>query len=367
MLDQLSTEWVRPQPQESAESASLTHMTDDQPGIRRKRSAKGFVYLGLDGKRIADPVTIDRINALAIPPAYEDVWISPDPESHLQATGRDARGRKQYRYHPRWALHRDEVKYSSLVAFAHALPRLRAKVDADLRKPGTPRERVVASVIWLLDNTMIRVGNAAYAKENKSFGLTTLRDRHVKIEGSKVKFAFKGKSGKEWNLQLVDRRMAKIIKAAQDLPGQQLFQYVDADGVRRGVTSQNVNDYIREATGADFTAKHFRTWGGTIAAAAIFATTPLPPSRKHSTRAMNEIIDQVASRLGNTRSVCRKCYIHPAILEGWTGGQLVDAMTRARDSFSQPLEGLDEEETLVLKWLEQMPAAEGATIGLPEA
>lgn len=357
MLSESPADWTRPEPAQSAESASLTHITDDQPGIRRKRAGKHFNYVGLNGKRITDPATIDRINALAVPPAYEDVWISPDPDSHLQATGRDARGRKQYRYHPRWAACRDEVKYSSLIAFAHALPKLRAQIDRDLRRPGTPRERVVASVVWLLDNTMIRVGNAAYAKENKSFGLTTLRDRHVRIEGSKIKFAFKGKSGKEWNLQLVDRRMAKIIKAAQELPGQQLFQYVGQDGARHSVTSQAVNDYIREATGADFTAKHFRTWGGTMAAAALFAQEPVPPSRKHTSRVMNAIVDKVANWLGNTRSVCRKCYIHPQVTQTWAEGELEAAMKAAKRSFRKPVQGLDEEETVVLKWLEKLPAA----------
>ena len=220
-------------PQASAERASLIHVSDAMPGIVRKRSGRGFRYVAAGGKGVADGETLSRIRSLAIPPAWTDVWISPDPDGHIQATGRDQRGRKQYRYHPRWMACRDDVKYSSLVAFARALPTLRAQIDADLRRRGLSRERVVASIVWLLDNTMIRVGNAVYARDNKSFGLTTLRSRHVEVEGAKLRFAFKGKSGKEWKLKLVDRRMARIVRDVQELPGQHLFQYLDEDGERR--------------------------------------------------------------------------------------------------------------------------------------
>jgi DNA topoisomerase-1 len=344
-------EKVLPPPEKSAASASLIHTTDEERGIRRRRAGAGFFYIRPDGKRLKNVDTLARIRSLAIPPAWEDVWISAHPEGHIQATGRDQRGRKQYRYHPRWAACRDEVKYSSLTAFAGALPRLRRAIDADLRRRGLPRERVVASIVWLLDNTMIRVGNAAYARDNKSFGLTTLRDRHVEITGSTLRFAFKGKSGKEWRLKLVDRRIAKVVRGAQDLPGQHLFQYIGESGDRRAIQSQDVNDYIRQATGADFSSKHFRTWGGTISAAALFAERPLPRTKGETKRVMNEIIDQVAHRLGNTRAVCRNCYIHPVVIEAWSAGSLVDEMAKARRSFRKPIAGLDLEETLVLKWL----------------
>jgi DNA topoisomerase I len=344
-------EKILPAPEKSAASASLIHTNDEEPGIRRRRSGAGFLYIRPDGGRLKDVEALARIRSLAIPPAWNDVWISPSPDGHLQATGRDQRGRKQYRYHPRWSACRDEVKYSSLAAFAEALPRLRSTIDADLGRRGLPRERVVASVVWLLDNTMIRVGNAAYARDNKSFGLTTLRDRHVEITGSTLRFAFKGKSGKQWRLKLADRRIARVVRGAQDLPGQQLFQYACENGERRAISSQDINDYIREATGADFSSKHFRTWGGTISAAALFAERPLPQTKGETKRVMNEIIDQVAHRLGNTRAVCRQCYIHPMVVESWSVGKLADEMAKARRSFRKPIAGLDQQETLVLKWL----------------
>ena len=239
----------------------LRYVSDAEPGIRRKSSDKGFAYVRPDGKPVSDKETLARIAAVVIPPAWTDVWICPDSDGHIQATGRDLRGRKQYRYHQRWSESRDGVKYSSLVAFARSLPAIRARIDSDLRKRELPRERVVASVIWLLDNTMIRVGNAVYARDNKSFGLTTLRSRHVTVEGAKLRFTFKGKSGKEWKLKLIDQRMARIVRSIQELPGQHLFQYIGEDGERRVVRSQDVNAYLREA-GTDFSSKHFRTWGG---------------------------------------------------------------------------------------------------------
>jgi DNA topoisomerase-1 len=344
-------ERIFPPPEKSAKRASLVHTSDEEPGIRRKRTGRGFFYVAPIGKKLREGKTLARIRSMAIPPAWTDVWISPEPDGHLQATGRDQRGRKQYRYHPRWSTCRDEVKYSSLVAFAEALPRLRRQIDADLRRHGLPRERVVASVVWLLDNTMIRIGNAAYARDNKSFGLTTLRDRHVEITGSTVRFAFKGKSGKEWQLRLVDRRIAKVVRGAQDLPGQHLFQYLDGNGGRRAIRSEDVNDYIRKATGADFSSKHFRTWGGTLSAVSLFAAETVPETKAATKRIMNKVIDQVAHRLGNTRTVCRQCYIHPAVLETWERGRLAEEMKSARRSFRKPIEGLDEEETLLLKWL----------------
>jgi DNA topoisomerase-1 len=334
----------------SADSTSLNYVNDADPGIRRLRKGAGFTYLGPDGRAV-DEATLARIRAIVIPPAWTDVWISPDPDGHIQATGRDQRGRKQYRYHPQWTEERDGVKYSSLVAFAESLPALRRQIDADLRRRGLPLERVVASVVWLLDNTMIRIGNAAYARDNKSFGLTTLRDRHVEINGSSLRFAFKGKSGKEWRLKLVDRRIAKVVRGAQDLPGQKLFQYLDEDGERRPVRSEDVNRYIREASGAEFSSKHFRTWGGTIHAASLFAGTELPESKAQQKRVINSVVDKVAERLGNTRAVCRKCYIHPLVFEAWTGGCLLDEMAEANKR-KRLIPGLDEEETLVLRWLQ---------------
>ncbi|WFP65232.1 MULTISPECIES: DNA topoisomerase IB [unclassified Mesorhizobium] len=336
--------------QNSAERASLSYVSDADPGIRRLRKGKGFRYVDPNGKPVTAP-TLDRIKAIVIPPAWTDVWISPDPNGHIQATGRDQRRRKQYRYHPQWTEERDGVKFSSLVAFAEALPNLRRRIDADLRRHGLPLERVVAAIVWLLDNTMIRIGNAAYARDNKSFGLTTLRDRHVEITGSSLRFAFKGKSGKEWKLKLVDRRIAKIVRGAQDLPGQKLFQYLDEDGDRRPLRSEDVNRYLREASGPEFSSKHFRTWGGTIHAVALFAQAELPESMTQRKRVMNGIVDKVAERLGNTRAVCRRCYIHPLVFEAWAQGTLLSEMTEANKR-KRLIPGLDEEETLVLRWLE---------------
>ncbi|WP_192254913.1 DNA topoisomerase IB [Mesorhizobium silamurunense] len=335
--------------QSSAERASLSYVSDGDPGIRRLRKGKGFCYVGPNGNAVS-AATLDRIKAIVIPPAWTDVWISPHPNGHIQATGRDQRGRKQYCYHPQWTEERDGVKYSSLVAFAEALPDLRSQIDADLRRHGLPMERVVAAIVRLLDNTMIRVGNAAYARDNKSFGLTTLRDRHVDIEGSRLRFAFKGKSGKEWKLKLVDRRIAKVVRGAQGLPGQTLFQYLDEGGDRRPVRSEDINRYIREASGPEFSSKHFRTWGGTIHAASLFAQTELPESAAQRKRVMNGIVDKVAERLGNTRAVCRRCYIHPLVFEAWGEGKLLSEMAKANER-KRLITGLDEEETLVLRWL----------------
>ncbi|RWC33294.1 MAG: DNA topoisomerase IB [Mesorhizobium sp.] len=335
--------------QRPADHAALTYVSDAEPGIRRLKAGKGFSYKGPDGRAVSSATRV-RIEAIVVPPAWTDVWISPDADGHIQATGRDQRGRKQYCYHPQWAAERDDAKYSSLVAFAESLPQLRRRIDSDLRRRGLPLERVVAAVVWLLDNTMIRVGNAAYARDNKSFGLTTLRDRHVDIVGSSLRFAFKGKSGKEWKLKLVDRRIARIVRGAQDLPGQKLFQYLDEDGDRRPVHSDEVNRYIREALGDAFSSKHFRTWGGTIHAASLFAQTELPQSQTQQKRVMNSVIDKVAERLGNTRAVCRKCYIHPQVFEAWSKGRLLDEMAQTNKR-KRSIDGLDDEEALVLRWL----------------
>jgi DNA topoisomerase-1 len=342
--------------QEAARQVSLTYVSDTEPGIHRKRAGSGFSYVRPNGKPVADRATLGRLKSLAIPPAWTDVWISADPDGHIQATGRDQRGRKQYRYHPRWSESRGEVKYAGLADFARALPKIRERVNADLSLRELPRERVVASVVWLLDNTMIRVGNGVYARDNKSFGLTTLRTRHVEVEGAKLRFAFKGKSGKEWKLKLVDRRMARIMRSIQELPGQHLFQYINGGGERRSVTSQDVNDYIREAAGGDFSSKHFRTWGGTVRALTLFAQVPPPDTQAGIKRAMNVVIDEVAKHLGNTRAVCRQCYIHPEVMESWAKGKLADELAEAGRS-RRKLKGLDDEEALVLRWLETVSNA----------
>ncbi len=334
-----------------ARRASLSYVSDSDPGIHRTRTGKGFAYTRPDGRALAERKALERIRMLAIPPAWTDVWIAADPDGHIQATGRDLRGRKQYRYHARWSECRDEVKYSSLADFARALPALRQRIDADLRRRDLSRERVVASIVWLLDNTMIRVGNASYARDNKSFGLTTLRSRHVAVDGASLRFAFKGKSGKEWRLKLVDRRMARVVRQIQELPGQHLFQYIDEDGERRAVSSQDVNDYIREATVGEFSSKHFRTWGGTVRALSLFAQVPLPDTKAGASRAMNIVVDEVARHLGNTRAVCRKCYIHPLVTDAWQDGRLARELQQARRR-RRKRPGLDDEEAEALRWLE---------------
>lgn len=336
----------------TAEAASLVYCSDADPGFRRLRAGNGFRYADAKGKTVTDARTLDRIKSLVIPPAWTDVWISPRADCHLQATGRDVKGRKQYRYHARWTESRDEVKYSNLVEFARALPDIRKRIDADLRKKGLPRDKVLATVAWLLDNAMIRVGNDSYVRENNSFGLTTLRDRHVEITGSAMRFTFRGKSGKEWQLRISDRRIARIVKGAQDIPGQHLFQYIDDEGGRRSIGSQDVNAYLREAAGPSFTSKHFRTWGGTVRAAVLLADVERPEAKTTAARELNGVIDKVANRLGNTRSVCRSCYVHPLVLSTWDEGQLGEEIAEVRSRFRKTPEWLDKDEAIALRWLE---------------
>lgn len=337
----------------TARAASLVYCSDTEPGIRRRRAGRGFWYVRAGGGKVTDEETLQRIRSLAIPPAWTDVWISPADNGHIQATGRDARGRKQYRYHPRWTLYRDEVKFASLTAFARSLPKLRAQVDRDLRRHGVPRERVLASIVWLLDRAMIRIGNPSYARENNSFGLTTLREQHVELEGSTLRLQFSGKSGKEWKLRITDRRIARVIRALQDLPDQRLFQYLDDEGKRRSVVSQDVNEYIREVAGTSFSSKHFRTWGGTVRAAGLFAETEVPETKRERARVMNTVIDQVAAKLGNTRTICRQCYIHPSVMAAWSDGRLAGELGAIRRRMRKPPEGLHPEEAVVLRWLER--------------
>lgn len=330
---------------------SLVFVASLEKGITRREGKNGFLYYDEDGKRLTDSVEIERINALAIPPAYTDVLISADPRSHLQATGRDARGRKQYRYHPEWTAERGRSKFERLAEFAAALPAIRKKVDKDLRLRSPTMDKALATVVWLLDNLFIRVGNAAYAEENRSYGLTTLRNRHVRITGSNVHFRFKGKSGKEWRLSHGDRRITRAIRMLQELPGQQLFQYVDEDGDCHPIRSQDVNAYIRQATGADFTSRQFRTWGATrMAATALAAEQPLESARARKIQ-VNEVIDAVAARLVNTRAVCRSSYIHPQVFEDFDSGDLA-AIARMRPSRSKKLgEWMEQDEIAVMRWL----------------
>ncbi|WP_235981648.1 DNA topoisomerase IB [Methylobrevis albus] len=329
----------------------LVYASDETPGIRRRRHGKGFSYAGADGTLLRDAEALARIRSLVIPPAWTDVWISPDASGHIQATGRDERGRKQYRYHPVWLANRSDVKFTGLTAFAAALPRLRARVEVDLARRGLPRERVLASIVWLLDHTPIRIGNEAYRRANASFGLTTLRSRHVEVEGARLRFAFVGKSGKAWSLKLTDRRIARIVAAIDDLPGRQLFKYLDEAGARRPVDATEVNAYIRAGSGANFTSKHFRTWFATLEAARLFAAADVPATKTALRRKTNEVIDAVAHRLHNTRSVCRSGYIHPAILSGWEEGTLTPEFAELRRRYRKPLAGLGLEESLLLRWL----------------
>jgi DNA topoisomerase-1 len=310
-----------PDPAEAAQEAGLVYTSDEEPGIRRIRKGKGFQYAGPDGKKVTDAPTLDRIRGLAIPPAWEHVWISTRPRGHLQATGRDARGRKQHRYHPRWRQDRDATKFDRMAGFAKALPRIRRRVARDLRRDGLPKEKVVATIIRLLETTYARVGNEEYARENKSFGLTTLRNRHVDVRGSTVRFVFKGKSGVEVSVGITDRRVARVIKRCEELPGQHLFQYVDAAGERRQVTSDDVNEYLRAVTGEDYTAKDFRTWAGTVLAAGALHAAEGFESETEAKRKVVAAIDSVAHKLGHTRAVCRKAYVHPAVIAAYMAGQ----------------------------------------------
>lgn len=325
----------------------LHYVDDSQPGIARKKQRGTFCYFDTDGQRITDPGEIKRINALAVPPAYTDVWICADPRGHLQATGRDARGRKQYRYHPRWREVRDADKYSRLRDFGLALPKLRKRLETLLAAPGFSRDKVMATVITLLDATLIRVGNTQYARDNRSYGLTTLRRRHVEINGSAIRFQFRGKSGVEHQITVKDRRLARIIKRCQEIPGQNLFQYLDENGERHTVSSSDVNAYLQTLTGADFTAKDYRTWAGSALALSVLRGLQWQP-KSDAKRHVVEMVKNVARQLGNTPAVCRKCYIHPAVLDGFLLGALAQ-LPRPRTR-----KGLRAEEVSLAMYLEKM-------------
>ena len=345
-------------PVESARSAGLRYVTDARPGIRRVRSGAGYRYVGPDGRAVRDAATLARIRSLAIPPAYRDVWICPEPNGHIQATGRDARGRKQYRYHPKWREARDETKFGRMAAFSRALPAIRAQVDRDLRASGLPRRKVVAAVVRLLEQTRIRVGNDEYARSNGSYGLTTLRNRHVEIDGHTLTFEFRGKSGKVHSVELTDRRLARIVAHCQAIPGEQLFQYLDDEDERQTVSSGDVNDYIREAAGEEFTAKDFRTWAGTMLAARILCELGPCDTKKEIRARILEAVDRVAGQLNNTRAVCRKYYIHPAVLAGYEEGTIHERLARklaaARKPGASPK--LSAAERAVLRYLDSAAA-----------
>jgi DNA topoisomerase-1 len=323
-----------------AREARLRYVSPEDPGIRRQKNGKGWSYVGPDGKRIEDDAALARIRKLAIPPAYREVWICADARGHLQATGLDARGRKQYRYHPDWRVQRDSAKFERMVQFGEALPKLRRAIRRDLALPGLPQEKVLAVVVALLDSTLVRVGNVEYARDNNSFGLTTLRNRHVKFPSGRARFSFRGKSGKDHVVDLEDPALARLLRRCQQLPGQRLFQYLDADGTPRPIDSGDVNDYLREACGADFTAKDFRTWGGTLAAIKALVRAPLPRGASERTIAaiQNAAIREVAEQLGNTPAVCRASYIHPAVFKGWRNRTLARAIPDAALGHSRKLE-----------------------------
>ncbi|MGV2186576.1 DNA topoisomerase IB [Rhizobium rhizogenes] len=339
--------------QKDAKASGIVYLAALDSGITRRKNRKSFHYYDQHGNRILDAAELSRLSALAIPPAYSDVIISPDPQSHLQAIGRDVKGCKQYRYHPDWIAERDREKFTQLADFARALADIRKRIDIDLRgrKPGLAK--ALATVVWLMDKLFIRIGNEAYAMENGSYGLTTLRNRHVKVAGSRVQFRFKGKSGKEWRLSYTDRRIISAIRMLQELPGQQLFQYVDEEGARHPIRSQDVNAYIREVSGGDFSSRQFRIWGATRMAASALAPILPASSAKARARQINEAVDSVAAKLVNTRAVCRGSYIHPRVFEAFGNGSLGTIAKMKVRKNSRILKWLNEEEVAVLRWLEE--------------
>jgi DNA topoisomerase-1 len=328
-----------------AEGVGLRYALDGAPGIARLRRGSGFIYRLPDGKTVRDKATLGRIRALAIPPAWSDVWICPSARGHLQATGRDARGRKQYRYHASWRDRRDENKYERLASFARALPDIRRRVQADLRRPGLPRDKVVAAIVRLLEKTFIRVGNESYARDNGSYGLTTMRNRHVGIAGRNIRFQFRGKSRIRHDVELNDAQLARVIRRCRDLPGYDLFQYMD-DGVAKSVGSADVNAYLQQITGSDYSAKDFRTWGGTLLTGLDLARRDRPANATQAKREITDAIRATASELGNTLAICRKCYVHPRVVEAYATGKLARSRGVA-------VRGLNGDERRILALLER--------------
>ena len=351
---------VSADPVESAKAAGLRYVSDTTPGIRRVRKGDSFQYRDADGNLIRDEAALQRIRSLAIPPAWEDVWICPSPNGHIQATARDARGRKQYRYHPRWREVRDETKYERMLEFARALPKIRRRVAKDLKLREIPREKLLATVVRLLETTNIRVGNEEYARANKSFGLTTLRTRHVDVSGSTLTFQFRGKSGKPHSITFNDPILARIVRRCQDLPGQELFQYVDETGQRQSITSADVNQYLREVSGQDFTAKDYRTWAGTVLAACALLELAEREPEAQGKKNLTAAIDLVAAQLGNTPAVCRKCYIHPAVLDAYLENSIPEEL-RLSNGQARPGSGsgLKPEEKAVLNFLKKRVYSKG--------
>jgi DNA topoisomerase-1 len=342
-------------PELSAREAGLRYVSGHEPGIRRLNGTGGkFRYVHDDGRAVKDAPTLGRIRSLVIPPAWTDVWICANPNGHLQVTGRDARGRKQYRYHARWREARDSAKYEHMIGFAKALPRIRSRVRRDSARRQLSREKVLATIVRLLEVTLIRVGNEEYARSNQSFGLSTMRDRHLAVQGETVRFRFRGKAGKSHSIEIADRRLARVLQRLQDLPGQRLFQYEDADGTLRDIESGDVNDYLREVTGADFTAKDFRTWAGTVLAAMALHEAEKFDSDAQAKRNIVAAIERTAAQLGNTAAICRKCYVHPHVFDAYLDGTLTQmlakkAETRMRESLTR----LRPDETAVLAMLQR--------------
>ncbi|MDP9039987.1 MAG: DNA topoisomerase IB [Acidobacteriota bacterium] len=335
----------------SAKAAGLRYVYDTRPGIRRRRYGKGFRYIGVDGSVLQDPEVLSRIRSLAIPPAWTNVWICNNPNGHLQATGRDAKGRKQSRYHPRWREVRDEAKYERMILFGEALPRIRQRVEHDLALPGLPREKVLATIVRLLETTFIRVGNEEYARTNHSYGLTTMRNRHVTVSGATVRFCFEGKSGVKHNIDVNDRRLAKIVKRCYDMPGYELFQYLDAEGSPHSVDASDVNEYLRGITDQPFTAKDFRTWAGSVMASIVLQEFAAYTSETEAKRNIVQAIKRVAAQLGNTPAVCRKCYVHPVVLERYLTGGIPSALRRAVKEAAEDTSALREEERALMDLL----------------
>jgi DNA topoisomerase-1 len=348
-------------PIESAKAAGLRYVSDASPGISRKRWRSKFRYLHPDGTVVDDEETLARIKSLVVPPAWKDVWICTSPKGHLQATGRDARGRKQSRYHPRWREVRDETKYERMMMFGSTLPTIRARVEQDLSKPGLPREKILATIVRLMEATLIRVGNAEYARQNQSYGLTTMRGKHVHVEGATVTFKFQGKSGVKHTIDINDRRLARIVQRCQDIPGYELFQYVDSDGTHHTVDSADVNEYVREASGQYFTAKDFRTWAGTVLACMMLQECEAFESETQAKKNVVEVIKAVAARLGNTPSVCRKCYVHPVVLDCYLSGAMMKRVEqRVEEESAEALEELRQEEVALMKLMRRQLALAAA-------
>lgn len=341
-------------PKKSAQAVGLRYISDETPGIRRKKNGKGFRFIAPNGKSVSHPKHLGRIKLLAIPPAWKEVWICPIENGHLQATGRDDRGRKQHRYHRRWREVRDETKFNRMIVFAKALPKIRQRIRKDLKLPGLPRKKVLATIVRLLEVSLIRVGNEEYARQNNSFGLTTMQDKHAKVNGSTVHFEFRGKSGKHHTIDIKNKRLAKIVKNCQDLPGQDLFQYLDESGKRVDVKSEDVNEYLREISGEDFTAKDFRTWAGTVLAAMALQEFEKFDTHAQAKKNLVRAIESVAEKLGNTPTVCKKCYVHPAVFDSYLDGSLAEVLKqRAEQEMQSSLKKLQPEEAAVLALLQQ--------------